>query len=157
MVDDVNETTEPPMDKIRGARLETVAQFLVLLARENVPPHIQEVLCHGDSLLGVRPGALERALAALPSCRGWRPVSDAPKDGTEIIGAFFDIRWADSHRKHDVVRCWWQPEFNAFISSCREMTLAPGLTFEDGTRRNLHSPVIEPITHWMPLPSPPER
>lgn len=64
------------MDKIREARLETVARFLTLLARENVPPHIQEVLCYGDAQLGVKPGALERALSSLPSCEGWREADE---------------------------------------------------------------------------------
>lgn len=85
----------------------------------------------------------------------WKPIETAPKDGTPVIGAFFAIRWADSHRKHDVVRCWWQPEFDAFISSCREMQMHNGYTFDDGSTRQLHSPEIEPITHWMPLPAAP--
>jgi hypothetical protein len=85
---------------------------------------------------------------------GWQDISTAPKDGTPIIGAFWSIRWADSHRKGDVVRCWYQPEFEAFISSCRQMTMAPGYTI-NGKESELHSPVVEPITHWMPLPAPP--
>jgi Lar family restriction alleviation protein len=95
-----------------------------------------------------------------PACEGvklpdWRPISTAPKDGTPIIGAFWSIRWADSHRKGDVVKCWYQPEFEAFISSCRQMTMAPGYTI-DGKESELHSPVIEPVTHWMPLSTPSE-
>lgn len=86
---------------------------------------------------------------------GWQPIETAPKDGTPFIGAFFSIRWADSHRKNDIVRCWWQPEFEAFISSCREMVMAEGYTI-NGKSRELHSPAIEPVTHWMPLPPTPQ-
>ena len=85
----------------------------------------------------------------------WQPIETAPKDGTRVIGAFWSIRWADSHRKGEVVTCWWQPECGAFISDARVMTLAEGYTFDDGTTQRIHSPTIEPVTHWMPLPPPP--
>lgn len=87
-----------------------------------------------------------------PTPPGWQPIETAPRDGTEIIGGIFR---ADSTRFGDVTRCWWQPEFDAFISCCREMVMAAGYTFKDGTTRQLHSPAIEPVTHWRELPPPP--
>jgi hypothetical protein len=84
----------------------------------------------------------------------WQPIKTAPKDGTSIIGAFFGEKWSDNSRRNDVVRCWFEQEFNTFISSCREITMHNGYSFEDGKTSRLHSPVVEPITHWMPLDPP---
>lgn len=89
-----------------------------------------------------------------PEQVGWMPIETAPKDRM-FIGGYFNQPWAESHREGRIVKCWWQPEFEAFISSCREMTMHSGYSFEDGTKRKLHSPDIEEVSHWMPLPPPP--
>ena len=82
----------------------------------------------------------------------WQPIETAPKDGSPIIGIHWD---AESYEnKGRIARVWWQPEFDAFISSCREMQMHNGYTFADGSKRKLHSPMIEEVTHWMPFYEP---
>lgn len=89
-----------------------------------------------------------------PSREGWQPIETAPRD-CNIIGGYFNQPWCESHREGRIVQCWWQAEFDCFISSCREMQMHNGYTFEDGSTRRLHSPDREDVTHWMPLPTPP--
>jgi hypothetical protein len=108
-----------------------------------------------DEIMLQGPGPALRAIQAVLDGVGWQDITTAPRDGTLILGGFFRQPWADSHRQGEIVRCWWQPEFEAFISSAREMTLAPGYTFDNGSARKLHSPVIEAVSHWMPLPKAP--
>lgn len=85
---------------------------------------------------------------------GWRTIDSAPRD-RNIIGGYFNQPWAESHREGRIVECWYQPEFDCFISSCREMQMHNGYTFDDGSTRRLHSEVREDVTHWIPKPPPP--
>ena len=82
----------------------------------------------------------------------WQPIETAPRDGTKIIGAYFT---GERERRGDIAAVWWQPEFEAFISSCRMMTMAKGYTI-NGKQSELHSPEIESVSHWIPLPEPPQ-
>jgi len=82
--------------------------------------------------------AIERmikdALAALPSCEGWRGIESAPRDGTYILAypALLQIPLVIT----------WKREKGWLGSWRMPMTDSP--------------PPYVP-THWMPLPSPPER
>jgi hypothetical protein len=50
-------TTPMPPDQMS-------AEALVILARANIPPDIQELLVRGDPLRGIAPNAIGKALAA---------------------------------------------------------------------------------------------
>lgn len=82
----------------------------------------------------------------------WRPIAEAPTDGTPIIGTRLNARWSD---ERFLAAVWWQPEFDAWIAGCREMHLHDGHTFEDGSTRRLHSPDIRRPDHWIPMPEHP--
>jgi Lar family restriction alleviation protein len=82
----------------------------------------------------------------------WQDIATAPKDGTP----FFALHRSPYRGESRTETVWWQPEFEAFISSCRELTMAPGYLI-DGESRKLHSPDIFPATHWLcAIPEMPE-
>lgn len=96
----------------------------------------------------VQPGSVEASedarSMARPDTLVWEPIDSAPRDETRIIG----MDWRGYGR---LSLCWWQPEFGAWISGARIMTMAPGYTV-DGMREKLHSPEIETPTHWIAFP-----
>ena len=63
---------------------DDIVELLVILARRNIPPDVQELLVYGSRSISVRaPGALKAALEAA----GWRKVPEGsvvvPLDPTE--------------------------------------------------------------------------
>lgn len=74
----------------------------------------------------------------------WQPISTAPKDGTVFWGLI----------DGDGVTMFWHPGFAAFVSSFRQMTMAPGYTI-DGAKFKDHSPDIHEPKYWMHLPDAP--
>ena len=90
------------------------------------------------------------AWAASPDDDRWRPISEAgkPHIGGPIIGADFS---QDGQGR--IFKCWWQPEFDAWITGCRQMVMAEGYLI-DGKTSKLHSPDYVWPTHFRPLPPP---
>ena len=101
----------------------------------------------GDALAD-RLSEIERAAQTR---EGWQTIETAPKDATRIIG--LDLSRDGRGR---VCLCWWQPEFEAWISGARVMVMADGYLI-DGKSQKLHSPDIETPTHWIRFPAPPSR
>ncbi len=98
------------------------------------------------------------ALSALDSQgSGWMPIADAPKDGTQIIGAYrYEGKWF----QHIV---WWDAEFEMETDYAGErdqygfyQTKYRG-GWEDGKIDTDECPSEYFPTHWMPLPSPPKE
>lgn len=77
-------------------------------------------------------------------CSEWKDINTAPKDGTRFWGLVGD----------DAIAMFWHETFDAFVSSFRRMTMAPGYTI-DGKASKDHSPTIHKPKHWMPLQEPP--
>lgn len=84
----------------------------------------------------------------------WRPIAEAPRDGTPIIGTRLRARYSD---ERFLAIVWWQAEFDGWIAGAREMRMHNGYAFEDGSTRRLHSPDIRQPDHWVPMPEEPAR
>lgn len=96
-----------------------------------------------------------RRLAAPPVSVGWQPIETAPRDGTEVlilaggmaIQAFF-------------LEGAWGPDIPGEV---REYHGAVWVAFDDLTQFEVEEGALEGgldyhggVTHWMPLPTPPE-
>lgn len=66
----------------------------------------------------------------------WRHIETAPRDGT----------WFWGNSGVDAIAMRWHDDFEAFVSSWRQMTYAR--SFGGGSTN--HSPVEHSPTHWMP-------
>lgn len=74
----------------------------------------------------------------------WQSINTAPKDGT----------WFWGYVDGDALRMRWHAEFEAFVTSWRQMTMAPGYRIENDEGEWVgeydHSPEIEHPDYWMP-------
>lgn len=69
---------------------------------------------------------------------GWKPIEDAPRDGTEI-----DIWIGNSLGGYRIVNCWWSAVDGYWFGPM------------GGPAQNLMHQAGAP-TYWMPLPAPPK-
>ena len=78
----------------------------------------------------------------------WQPISTAPKDGS----------WFWGYIDGDALRMRWHQRFQAFVSSWRQMTMAPGYKIRDDDGEMVseldHSPTVEHPEYWMPYIEP---
>lgn len=88
----------------------------------------------------------------LEQAHKWQPIETAPKDGTRFWGRVGD----------DAIAMLWHNKFEAFVSSWRRMTMAPGYSYQakgsdEWVTQHDHSPDTHQPTRWMPLPPPPRE
>jgi len=108
------------------------------LLRE-VEGYMRTSLCHGTDTSG-RGFALDAQ---------WRDIADAPKDGTQVLGWNEEgaeiVWWEDA--------CTDQPDQPGHDGGWFGTYAFPGRNKDD----RYHSESQGQPTHWMPLPTPPER
>jgi len=86
---------------------------------------------------------------------GWRPIAEAPKDGTHFLGATFDARYTPNWR---IAVMWWDDEFET--TGWNEETESPGYRGGWCAGRvgswSYEEYAEEEPTHFMPLPLSPK-
>lgn len=107
------------------------------LANEVLHPHPTQTIAAPDA----RHKALAQSVLALlddtsPAQRGWREIASAPKDGTWIIG--LSKRYGGT----EIDRVCWGVTRGGYETWCT---------------REGNYPLPSSITHWMPLPLPPNE
>lgn len=85
----------------------------------------------------------------------WQPIETAPRDGTEIILA---IKGA-GHPSHWVHIGWWNEGDSFPWRFIDTFSLEPNgcCDNESDDRTPVNGAKEESVTHWMPLPTPPEQ
>lgn len=104
----------------REARLDAAEHAYEAHVRENSDQPLSHVFVNRDAL---------RAALAAADAQGWRPISEAPRDGTPVLGYHPKYGWAGTIRWDDG-------------------------DWEVGNEQWEFNRPVQP-THWMPLPPPP--
>lgn len=76
----------------------------------------------------------------------WLDIKDAPRDG----------KWFWGKIGEDAIAMRWHDGFGEFVSSWRQMTMAPGYLI-DGQSGKDHSPVVHKPSLWMPIRKGPDQ
>lgn len=90
-------------------------------------------------------GCMRAALIAAEAA-AWRPIEEAPRDGSKFWGLIDD----------DAICMFWHPKFSEFVSRFNRITLAAGYTYDDGSTTQDHSPVVHKPKWFRLKPSPPK-
>lgn len=92
---------------------------------------------------------LRARVAELEGERAWRPIEEAPRDGT-VIQAWIPANptWGDLAKP---VYAWFVGESDPYLEFVNEWVTADGRQRSRGTSRQAIHP-----THWQPLPGGPE-
>ena len=132
---------------------EAFAPF-VKFANEMLPSYEAHSDDHAYIIFGTLDGDVSlkigdfRRLAALGeggAWSGWHPMSEAPKDGSEFLG----IYWNPDHgHEPDYSLLRWDDQVKAFVGYCDGER---SIKSEGDRWTDYHTPFC---THWCPLPEP---
>ena len=140
-IPDIQPIGDEALARIEAAMIEGEA-----IRRGHPIPQIAMTETYNPSYHDVR--ALIARLRAAEARQQWRPISDAPRDGTNIdvwVGGEFPRRIADVSWREPTDSEWWVHGGDTID--------VPDATWFDG-----FGPLgrDQPPTHWLPLPPPPE-
>ena len=90
----------------------------------------RDPLVYSDALRALDE-ALAQAPIAQPQAAGWRPIAEAPRDGTPVWAK--GINWGDALRGHHCCWAYWNGE--------RWVAGTPG-----------YESHLEHLVYWMPMP-----
>ena len=86
----------------------------------------------------------------------WQPIETAPRTGEKIIATGLDYGKGPDRHVHVVQ--WYKRGFRSehLPMTTFQLRLKPTEYFSDGDEDSVMTSMLPFLTHWMPLPAPPE-